>query len=164
MENIKKSYKDNKFKISVPKCNVKFELPDGSYFVSDNQEVFRYILKKHKEKTDNHSIIIYVNKIENIIKSREKTGYYLELLMPKTIKLFGSAKVKITKDKSGKNMPYLEFTEVVLVYFNIVNNNYQKDARVLYIFAHNKPIGQLLDMSPKKFIFSKTFDSEFSYI
>ena len=61
-------------------------------------------------------------------------------------------------------MPYLEFTEVVLVYCNIVNNNYQKDMKVLYIFPHNKSIGQLLDMSPKKFILSKTFDSEFSYI
>ena len=79
MENIKKSYKDNKFEISVPRCSVKFELPDGSYFVSDNQDDFRYILRKHKEKTDNPSIIIYVNKIENIIKFRITTGYYLEL-------------------------------------------------------------------------------------
>ena len=61
-------------------------------------------------------------------------------------------------------MSHLEITEVVLVHCNIVNNNYQQDSRVLYTFVPNKSLGQLLDISPKKFIFLKTFDSEFSYI
>ena len=61
MENIKKS---NKFKISAPTWNEEVELPDGSYSVSDIQDCFKYILKKHGQKTDNPSIIIYVNKIE----------------------------------------------------------------------------------------------------
>ena len=61
-------------------------------------------------------------------------------------------------------MSHLEITEVVLVHCNIVNNNYQQDSRVLYTFVPNKSFGQLLDISPKKFIFLKTFDSEFSYI
>ena len=47
---------------------------------------------------------------------------------------------------------------------NIVNNDYQQDSRVLYTFVPNKSFGQLLDISPKNFIFLKTFDSEFSYI
>ena len=41
-------------------------------------------LKKHRKKTDNPSIIIYVNKIENRIIFKIKTGYYLEFLTPKT--------------------------------------------------------------------------------
>ena len=60
-----------------------------------------------------------------------KTGYYLELLTPKTMKLLGSTKSKITKDGNGKAAPHLEITEVVLVYCNIVNNFDQHDSRVL---------------------------------
>ena len=54
-----------------------------------------------------------------------KTGYYLELLTSKTMKVIRSTKSKITKNENGKNVPYLEITEVVLVHCNIVNNNYQ---------------------------------------
>ena len=50
-------------------------------------------------------------------------------------------------------MPHLEVTEVVLVHFNIVNNAYQQDTRVLYIFVPNKWFGQLLDILTKYFIF-----------
>ena len=60
-----------------------------------------------------------------------KTGYYLELLTPKTMKLLGSTKRKITKDKNGEKVPYLEITEVVLIHFNIVNNSYQENSRVM---------------------------------
>ena len=108
--------------------------------------------------------MIYVNKIENRITFKIKTGYYLELLTPETMKLLGSTKSKITKDENGENVPHLEITEVVLVHCNIVNNDYQQDSRVLYTFVPNKSFGQLLDISPKNFIFLKTFDSEFSYI
>ena len=79
------------------------------------------------------------------------------------MKLLGSTKSKITNDENGENVPYLEITKVVLVHCNTVNNDYQQDTRVLYTFVPNKSFGQLLDISPKKFIFSKTFDSEFSY-
>ena len=41
---------------------------------------------------------------------------------------------------------------------------YQQELRVLYVFSPNKPFGQLLDISPKNFIFLKTFNSELSYI
>ena len=80
------------------------------------------------------------------------------------MKLFGSTKNKITKDKNCENVPLLEITEVVLVHCNIVNNDYQQDLRVLYTFVPNKLFVQLLDISPKNCIFLKTFDSEFSYI
>ena len=97
-KNIKKSYKNNKFKISVPTWNEEFELPDGSYSISDIQDYLEYILKKHGEKKINPSIKIYINKIENRITFKIKTGYYLELLTPETMKLLGSNKSKIKKN------------------------------------------------------------------
>ena len=72
--------------------------------------------------------------------------------------------MKITKDKNGEHVPYLEITEVVLIHCNVVNNSYQQNSRVFYAFVLNKSFGQLLDISPENFIFLKTFDSEFSYI
>ena len=101
--------------------------------------------------------------MENRITFRIKTGYYLELSTPETMKLFRSTKHKITKDKNGENVPYLEITEVVLVHCKVVNNGYQQDSKVLYTFVPNKSFGQLLDISSKRFISLKTFDSEFSY-
>ena len=59
----KKSYNNNKFKISVLSWKDDFELPDGSYYISDIQDCFEYILKKHNENVDNPSIKIYMNKI-----------------------------------------------------------------------------------------------------
>ena len=80
------------------------------------------------------------------------------------MKLLGGNKSKITKDKNGENVSNLEITEVVLVHCNIVNNDYQHDPRVLHAFILNKLFKQLLDNSPKSFIFLKKFTSEFSYI
>ena len=124
-KNIKSSYNNNKFKISAPTWSEEFELPDGSYSVSDIQDYFEYILKKHSESVDNPSIRIYVSKIENRITFKIKNGYHLELLTPETMKLLGSANSKITKDKNGENVPHLEIVEVVLVHCNPVNNDYQ---------------------------------------
>ena len=61
------------------------------------------------------------------------------------MKLLGSTKNKITKDRNGKNLPHLEITNEVLVHCNIANNDYQQDPRVLYTFVRNKPF--------RKFIF-----------
>ena len=80
------------------------------------------------------------------------------------MKLLGSTKNKIAKDKNGENVPHLEIIEVVLVHFNIVNNDYQQDSRVLYTFVPNKPFGSLLEISPTDFIPIKTFNSEFQSI
>ena len=55
------------------------------------------------------------------------------------MKLLGSTRNKITKDKNDENVPHLEITEVVLVHCNIVNNDYQQDTRVLYTFVSKKP-------------------------
>ena len=80
------------------------------------------------------------------------------------MKLLGSTKNKITKDKNGENVPHLEITEVVLVHCNIVNNDYQQDSRVLYTFVPNKPFRNLLEISPTNHIFLKTFNSEYPNI
>ena len=61
-KDIKNSYKNNKFKISALTWNDKFELPDGSYSVSDMQDYFQYILKKHGENTDKPLVQIYIYK------------------------------------------------------------------------------------------------------
>ena len=80
------------------------------------------------------------------------------------MKLFGSTKNKITKDKNGENVPHLEITEVVLVHCDIINNDYQQDSRALYTFFPNKPFGSLLKTSPINHILLKTFDSEYDEI
>ena len=152
---IKSSYSNNKFKISAPTWNEKFVLPDGSYSISDIQDYFEYILKKHRKSVDNLSIKIYVNRIENRIKFKIKSGYYLELLTPETMKLLGSAESKITKNKNGKNVPHLEVAELVLVPCNLVNNDYQQDPRILYTFVPNKNFCSLLEISPTNHVFLK---------
>ena len=81
--------------------------------------------KKFGERKDNLSINIYVNKIWNSITSKFETVYYLDLLTPKAIKLLGSTKSKITKDKNGESEPNLEINEVVLLHCKIVNSDYQ---------------------------------------
>ena len=78
--------------------------------------------------------------------------------------MLGSIKSKINKDNNGENVHHLKLTEVVLVYCNIKESDYQQDSRVLYIFVPNKSFNQLLDISPNNFIISRYSKSEFSYI
>ena len=130
-------------------------------------QIFKIILsifKENNEKIDNPLIIIYINKIENRITIKIKTGDYLELLTPGTMKLLGSTENEITKDKNGENVQHLEITEVVLVHCNIVNNDYQQYSRVLYTFVSNKPFGSLLEISPRNHTYLKTFNLEFQAI
>ena len=75
------------------------------------------------------------------------------------MKLLGSTENKITKDKTGENVSYLEIKEVVLVHCNVVNNDYQQDSRDLYTFVPNKPFGQLLEISPTNLIPLKPFQT-----
>ena len=154
-KNVKSSYNNNKFKISASTWSEELELPDGSYSVSDIQDYFEYILKKHSESVDNPSIRMYINRIENRITFNIKNGYYLELLTPETMKLLRSTESKITKDKIGENVPHLEIVELVLVHCNLVNNDHQQDSRILYTFVPNKTLGSLLEISPTNQIFIK---------
>ena len=83
--------------------------------------------KKHGDDIDKPSVQIYVNKVENRVTFKIKNGYSYELLTPEIMKLLGSTKNKITKDKNGENLPHLEITEVVLVHCDMVKNDYQQD-------------------------------------
>ena len=160
MEKHKDSF-NNKFKISASTWSEEFNLADGSYSVSDIQDYFEYILKKHNENVDNPPIRIHVNKIENRITFKIKSEYFLELLTPETMKSLGSTKSKITEDKDGEIVPHLEIVELVLVHCNLVNNDYQQHSRILYTFVPNKTFGSLLEISPPNHVFLKTFNSEF---
>ena len=162
--NIKSSYNNNKLKISAPTWNDKFESPAGSYSLLDIQDYFEYISEKHGEDADELSVQIYANKIENRITFKIKNGYSLALLTPETMILLGSTEDKTTKDKNSENVLHFEITEVVLVYCNIVNNDYQQDSRVLYSFVPNEPFGSLLEISRTNHFFLKTFNSEFNDI
>ena len=122
--------------------------------------LYKYIIKKNEAVTDSPPTRVCANKIGDRITFKLEAGYYLELLMPETMKLLETNRTKTTKDEI---IPHLEITEVVLVHCNIVNNDYQHDSRVLYIFVLNKSLGQSLDISPKNFTFSKVFDLKLSY-
>ena len=101
-KNIKKSYQNNKLKISRTTRDKEFELPDRSYSVSDIQDYSEYIIKKH-ETLINHQFQ-YVNEIQNRITFKIKTGYYLKVLTLKT-ELLGSTERKVIKAKNCENVP-----------------------------------------------------------
>ena len=67
------------------------------------------------------------------------------------MELFGSNKSKISKDKTGENVPNLEITKL-LFHCNFVNNDHQQDSRVLYTFIPHKSFGQLLHIFSKNFM------------
>ena len=162
--NIKSEYNNNKFKISAPTWNKTFDLPDGSYSITDIQDYFEFIIKKHQTLTENPSIQIYPNKIKNRIVFKIKTGYKLELLTPETMKLLGSTKKVVDKDKNGEIVPKLDSVEVVLVQCNLVKNGYQHTLKVLFTFVPNKKFVQLINISPHPFTMMNTINTEFSYV
>ena len=163
-KNIKTEYNNNKFKISPSTCNKTFHSPDGSYTIDDIQDYFEFIIKKHETLTDNPSIKIYSNKIKNKIAFKIKNGYKLELLTPETMKLLGSTKNFVDKNKNSENVPKLESVENVLVHCNLVKNHYQHASKVLFSFVPNKQFGQLLNISPHVFTMMNTVNTEFSFV
>ena len=126
MKNINSEYNKKKLKISSITLKDEFDLPDGSYSISDIQDSFEFIIKKHKTLTENPSIQIYPNKIKNRIVFKIETGYKLELLSPETMTLLGSTRKDADKDKNGEDVPKLKSVEDVLIHCNLVNNSYQK--------------------------------------
>ena len=163
-KNVKSTYNNNKFKISVPTWNETFDLPDGSYDISEIQDYIEYIIKKHETICENAPILIYTNIINNRIVFKIKSGYKLELLSKETMKLLGSTSSIIDADKNSENVPKLENVEVVLVHCNLVNNSYQQHSRVLFTFVPTKRYGQLISISPHSLVFLKTLNTEFSEI
>ena len=89
-KNVKSTYNNNnKFNISAPTWNETFDLPDGSYNISEIQDYIEYIIKKHETIGENAPILIYANTINNRIVFKIKSGYELELLSKETVKLLG---------------------------------------------------------------------------
>ena len=135
---IKSEYSNNKFKVSEPTWNNTSDLPDGSYSFSDIQDYSEFIIKKHQTLTENPPVQIHPSKIKNRIVFKIKTGYKLELLTPETMKLLGSTKKDVDKDKDGETLPKLESVEVASVHCNIVKNDYLHTSKVLLSFVQNK--------------------------
>ena len=152
-KNVKSDYNNNKFKISAPTWKETFDLPDGSYNISEIQDYIEYIIKKHETIGENAPILIYASTINNRIVFKIKTGYKLELLLKETMKLLASTKDIIDIDKNSENVPRLKNVEVVSVHCNLVNNSYQQHSRVLFIFVPTKQYGQLISISPHSLVF-----------
>ena len=162
--NIKSEYNNNKFKISAPTWNDTFDLPNGSYSIADIQYYFEFIIKKHKTLTENQLVQNYPNKIKNRIVFKIKTGYKLELLTSETVKLLGSTKKDVDKDKDGETVQKLETVEVVLVHYDLVKNDYQQRSKVLFSFVPHKQFGQLINISPHSLTMMNTVNTEFSFV
>ena len=117
-KNIKSEYSNNEFKVSAPTL------------------------------TENPPVQVYQNKIKNRTVFKIKGRYKLELLTPETMRLLGSTKKDVDKDKNGEIVPKLESVEVVLVHCNLVKNDYQHTSKVLFSFVPNKPYQQLINILP----------------
>ena len=92
-----------------------FELPDGSYSVSDIEDYIKYIIKKYETLTKIPPIHVYINRINNRVAFKINNGYKLDLQTLEMMELFGSTKKLIDKTENGENVPSLEVVEVVLV-------------------------------------------------
>ena len=103
--------------------------------MSNIQDYFEFIIKKHETFAENPPIQIYQNKIKIRIVFKIKSCYKLELLSLETMKLLGSRKQDVDKDKDGEDLPKLESVEVVLVHCNLVNNSYQQASKVFLILC-----------------------------
>ena len=122
-KNIKSTYNNNKFKISVPAWNDEFELLMDHILFQTFRITLNLSSKSTKPLAENPPIQIYPNKIKNRIVFKIKARHKLELLSPETMKLLGSAKKDVDKDKGGEDVPKIGSVEVVLVHCNLVNNS-----------------------------------------
>ena len=161
-KNMKSEHNNNKFKIPAPTWNDTFDLPDGSYLISDINDCFEFVIKKHETFTENPALQIYTDRIKIRIVFKIKTGYKLESLSSETMKLLGSTKQDLDQDKEGEDVPKLESAEVILVHCNLVNKNYQQASKVLFTFVPNKQLGELTNISPHSLTMLNTTNTEFS--
>ena len=86
------------------------------------------------------------------------------MLTLETMKLLGSIKKFVDKNKNRENVPKLESVEVVLVHCNLVKNDYQHASKVLFSFVPNKKFGQLLNISPHVFTMMNKINTDFSSV
>ena len=116
------------------------------------------------QQTGGFPVQIYIDKIKTRIVFKIKAGYKLELLSRETMRLLGSTKKDVSQDKDGEDVPKLESAEVVLVYCNLVNNNYQQAFKVLFTFVPNKQFGQLITIALHSLTMLNTTNTEFSSV
>ena len=160
-KNIKSQYNSNKFQLHL-RMILFICLMVLTQFLT-----FRTILSlssKNTKLTENPPVQIYPNKIKNRTVLKIKIGYKLELLTPETMKLLGSTKKDVDKDKDGETVPKLESVEVVLVHCNLVKNDYQHTSKLLFTFVPNKQFGQLINISPHSLTMMNTVNTEFSSV
>ena len=81
------------------------------------------------------------------------------MLTPKTMRLLGSTKSIVDKDKNGENVPKLEAVEVALVHCNVLKNDYQHSSKVLCSFVPNQKFGQLIKVSQESLIMMNTVNT-----
>ena len=97
-------------------------MSDGFYSIEDIQGYFEFIIKKPETLTEKLKTFVF----------KIKTGHKLESLSLEKMKLLGSTKKDVDQDTDGEDVPKLESVELVLVHFNLVNNNYQQVSKVLF--------------------------------
>ena len=156
-KSIKSEYKNNKFNKYLLQLRMKLliYLMDLILLL-----IFKITLNLSSKsmRTENPTIQIYANKIKSRIVFKIKTGYKLELLTSETMKLLGSTKKVVDKNKNSENVPKLESVEVVLVHCNLVKNDYQHASKVFFTFVPNKKFGQLLNIFPQVFTMMNTIN------
>ena len=148
---IKSECTNNKVKISAPTWNDTFDLLDGSYSISDIQDYFEFIIKKHETLTEIPLVQLDWNKIKN----RTVDAWNNEI-----VRKWGK---NVDQDKGGGNVPKLESVEVALVHCNLVKSDYQHTSKVLFTFVTNKQFGQLINISPRYLTMMNTINTEFSF-
>ena len=148
---IKSECNNNKVKISAPTWNDTFDLLDGSYSISDIQDYFEFIIKKHETLTEIPLVQLDWNKIKN----RTVDAWNNEI-----VRKWGK---NVDQDKGGGNVPKLESVEVALVHCNLVKSDYQHTSKVLFTFVTNKQFGQLINISPRYLTMMNTINTEFSF-
>ena len=126
MEIHKKQYKNNKLKIIVTTLKDTFQLPDSSYSVPDIHDHSKYIIiiKNHNKLPFNPAFFIYINKMDDRVMFIIKNAYQPELQTPETMKLFVSTQKLTGKTKTCENVPSHRVFEVVLVQYNLTDNQY----------------------------------------
>ena len=162
-KNIIPEYNNNKFKISAPTWNDTFDLPDGSYSIADIQVYFEFIIKKHETLTENSPVQIYPkkSKTELFLKHNGIQSWIVNSWNNEIIK---KHKKVVGKDKGAENVPNFDPVEVVLVYCNLVEKDYQHTSKVLFTFVRNKQFGQLINILPPSLTMMNTVNTEFASV
>ena len=165
--NIKEQDNNNKFRLSGPTWSEDVTIPDGSYEIFQIQNYFLDEgIKKHEsnvKSTEQSPILIYANRILNRVSFRIKTDYKVELLTNETMRLLGDGPI-IATTKNGVNVPRLEIVRNVLVFYNLVENAYLQDSKLLFSFVFNSRFRSFLSITPQVLKYCDTVDSIFDYI